>query len=1396
MKKAPSKRALSAFIILFVTLFVLFGGFRILSNGITIDNLRFADIQVRGLYLKLNNKFILEIKELDLIQAMSKKSSKTDTKNGAKPDNALDFEQINNYIKYATWGLAYFENLRIEKIALSDEHVASIIYDGEHYSLSFPKIQAIFDVQNTDNAIALMIKRLQISSPDTQIAGKIIYSNANKQLSFALSLSPLIAPDSNAHTSDNSGAESAKNPAKVAAKSAKKNEPITIYLQGSSDFKRVLMRAKTSKIANLAFARDLVSEYASGVLPALDKWLFHALDFEHAQIESASFDVTLTQKRFMKTLLENTKLTLAVKNPAYKIDPTLTPFSAKSAKLSVQKAQALLELDEPELESIPLQGSKLAFSLMDSVPTLSILAHSDSLLYTDALRGLLGFYGVKLPIERVMADMKADLAITIPFAQEIHVGFDGRLNADNAVLSASGLDFTTKSASVEIKINPKTQTNAIDIWTQNLSYENLFDIDTKTHVNLAEKRLHTSLFVHSLRVSTNPDINQKLIKPKNADSGKVDSGGADSSGARESSGGSSGVDSGTGAGVDSGVDSGALDSSSADSPQNLAPQSPQANTTPERELASALAQIFTPQGLESQVRTYKPAPGELTQLARTEPFSKPSTLATLARYVAVQSDLPQSAQAPSEQQAEQNAKQADKPIIDEQVVVEKGVRNEPLRSPTKPTITNTANPPVSSTPSSNALDSRALDSASPKPLDPAPAQIAPITPDTAPVEIISAPGALAPESSPSDPATPAASPITAPTIAPATPQAQNPTEPLTPLKKPDVSLAPQETIIDHGDPIQTRLNDLEEEQEAPNTQAESSQDPTTSPKLDSAPATESNTAPSTEVIAAPGADLDSNAELTSAPESTTESSADSTLPANPLDSLQADPEQADPTQENSPQAPKIHQKKGIELDFTRPMSEQEKQEKIIALLKYQDEQKFTYDIFNATQDSLPQIDIDIDFAQEPMRISIPALDVYMQIFAHEIQANILNFAKFAPFSPIMQYLGLSSGSANVLLKSARDISFKIHIDDYPSFLLAKDKSIVKDFTFNGRYANDKLQVRSDDGLIGLDLYDGTTLAHFKDLDVSIDGLLESKIPAIQEAFSTSSEKKAVFTSEQILHESEFLRAKRRYERANNIKPKIIAIEAQNVTGFFKEVTIPLDDFNAKIRDDRISADATYKNGIANIDIIHGNTIIKAGNFSGEFLNRVIGKQIVNGGLFELSGIYKNDIFNGDIHMQNTSFKGFAIVQNVIGLIDTIPSLVMFRSPALSTKGYEVKKGNIKLSLNTQYVGLESIHLVGKSMDIEGNGFIELDTQEVDMGLSISTLKNLSGILNKIPIVGYLLLGKDGKVTTQVSLRGTLQDPKTQISLAQDILKTPLNVLKRAFKPVDMVIDEIIKSIER
>ncbi|MGX2971697.1 YhdP family protein [Helicobacter sp. T3_23-1059] len=1340
--KTPSKKLLSVCIILFLVIATLFGGFALLYSGVRIENIKIAKVSISGLYLRLHNKFILEVQEIDLSNINNDKTKKND----------FDTSNITDYVKYATWGIAYFEHLDIKRIVLNKEYVASVSYNGEVYSLSFPRLQAVFDVSTKDNNMLLDIKYLTMSKPDFSIGGRIIYSPKGKKVGFGLVVLPMnmedlkdlnttkIAQFNNQNQNPQNQTTSNNSTQNAPTNEINTNNQAKLFLQGSSDFKTLKLQAKTTKIKNLDFLAEILG--GSEILPSLNLWLFNALDFESIEVVDSHLDISLNPKQFVKSILQNTTAQAKVQKVAYYLPATLspatllspsngkkaeskkerfpTPFIAKTMQLTMKEGSLILSPESFSYDVLSLAGTNLIFSFgknsFSEKPMLHIDLHSPKVSLSQGVHNLLKYFSISLPIDNVKGDIKAQVGISIDLSkkkntqnldskkdakdatQEItqnnktdsldfamanpsqaiaqqaitqnkknatnndlpkstpqtqsSIIVQGTISAKDATLQASSIDLLTKSALVQININPNAtdskKENNIIIETKNTSYENLFDIDTKTTINLDEKRLKTSLFVHSLRVSTNPQVNERILNPKNI------------------------------------------------------------------------------QKREDFLK-------ELNKKSSHKERIKPVYYASLSGTKNIKSDLQNDSLANislenillARLDSSQETESSD-------FVMPKPMQNLNIPSTTSPSINtpNTNMPsPKSSAPTSPSATPPSIELPTPPKQQP--------KKDKKPNAIIEKTGDM---------------------LLPKT--ANEPRKNNTNSAEQIAKLHPNDN--DDGDDGNDSTIDMPKSspKNLPTKDSKNTQNPKKEIKNIESKNTQSKKAKS----------KDSNAKI-SQHRSTNQAT-------------------------NTPKHSGKIITKGVELDFSKPMSEATMRAKIIELIKAQNETVFTYDIFRADKQILPQIDIDMDFSSDEISINIPSLQTYAKMLNSQIVIAVRDFAFFAPYSPLMKYLGLHSGSAILHLRSAKDIAFEVQIKDFPTFLLKKDKTPFKDFVFQGQYKDDKLRIKSaPQGLISFESYDNTMLVRFKNVDIDINALLSSKIPALEEAFSISDEKSAVFSKEQILAENEFLRQKRRYERQNNIKPHIIAIEAQNIVGFYKQITLPFDDFNAKIRDDRITADATYGNGIANIDIIHGNTLFKAGNFSADFLNKVIGRKIAEGGLFEAGGIYKNNIFNGEISMQNTSFKGFAIVQNIIGLIDTIPSLVMFRSPGLSSKGYEVKNGKIILGLNAEYIALESIDLIGKTMDIKGNGIIEIDSSEVDIGLSISTLKSLTSVLNKIPIVGYLILGKDGKITTQVSVDGTLENPKSQVSLAQDILTAPLNIIKRAFTPVDMLIDEVVKSID-
>jgi len=68
-----------------------------------------------------------------------------------------------------------------------------------------------------------------------------------------------------------------------------------------------------------------------------------------------------------------------------------------------------------------------------------------------------------------------------------------------------------------------------------------------------------------------------------------------------------------------------------------------------------------------------------------------------------------------------------------------------------------------------------------------------------------------------------------------------------------------------------------------------------------------------------------------------------------------------------------------------------------------------------------------------------------------------------------------------------------------------------------------------------------------------------------------------------------------------------------------------------------------------------------------------------------------------------------------------------------------------------------------------------------MILQISVFKNLSSIVNTIPIVNYIVLGKNGKMYTEVNIKGTLKKPSIKTNVIQDTALSPLGIIKRTIE---------------
>ena len=196
------------------------------------------------------------------------------------------------------------------------------------------------------------------------------------------------------------------------------------------------------------------------------------------------------------------------------------------------------------------------------------------------------------------------------------------------------------------------------------------------------------------------------------------------------------------------------------------------------------------------------------------------------------------------------------------------------------------------------------------------------------------------------------------------------------------------------------------------------------------------------------------------------------------------------------------------------------------------------------------------------------------------------------------------------------------------------------------------------------------------------------------------------------------------------------------------------------------------------------------NFNDKFMNRLLPlSKFTKGSLdFSLSGNI-ND-YSGVVYVKKTAIKDYKTLNNILAFITNIPSLLIFKQPDYNNEGLFVNKAYTNFEYKKDMFNLTNIYLDSKEIDIFGNGIVSLKNDYLDIVLNLKT--NLGSDLAKIPLVGYIILDKD-TISTTLSIKGKVSDPKIKLLLAEDIIVAPFNIIKRTLSLPYQIIKNTIEK---
>jgi len=229
-------------------------------------------------------------------------------------------------------------------------------------------------------------------------------------------------------------------------------------------------------------------------------------------------------------------------------------------------------------------------------------------------------------------------------------------------------------------------------------------------------------------------------------------------------------------------------------------------------------------------------------------------------------------------------------------------------------------------------------------------------------------------------------------------------------------------------------------------------------------------------------------------------------------------------------------------------------------------------------------------------------------------------------------------------------------------------------------------------------------------------------------------------------------------------------------------TLPFTSFSAEKKGKSTSLNGLAKQGRVGYFSDEKSINLDATDISGEFINDLFGIKSFEGGKFRLKLLGESTKeFKAEVRFFGTYLKDYIFYQRLLSFLNSVPSLLSFKTPDFNDKGFTVKNGKILLTRKDDVIEFLAIEMIGTSADIGGRGTIDLKSKKINIDLELKILKDASGIIDKIPLINQIILGKDRSLSTVIAIRGTTEKPEYSTQILQDALLSPLKIIRNVLQ---------------
>ncbi len=394
------------------------------------------------------------------------------------------------------------------------------------------------------------------------------------------------------------------------------------------------------------------------------------------------------------------------------------------------------------------------------------------------------------------------------------------------------------------------------------------------------------------------------------------------------------------------------------------------------------------------------------------------------------------------------------------------------------------------------------------------------------------------------------------------------------------------------------------------------------------------------------------------------------------------------------------------------------------------------------------ISIKVERHQETLLVKIPEFAVNFSI-SEKDKSWILQLDDLSALyehSPLLQQYLLKDG--RLAVASQEDGGYHLSADiPYDYSLLLKDGVPQTDYHISGEFHENILRatVNQDMEIV----YDNGIMISSRDLSFNIPAI-KQLLKDLPEAVASHSEDE--FTMD-------------------------VQLDSKRTNLFFKEdMQVLADDLNLKYSDGKTTLELQHGEGAISCDVEGKYFSLTGKGLNNVFMNGLLAGMDFHKGSMKFAAKGSFEEFTAMVKIEDTVLKDFKTLNNVLAMVNTIPALVTFNLPSYSTEGLAVKDLVAGMKVKNGIATFETLGLDSSEMRIAGNGWIDFINEEIAMDLNLIT--RAKDNMTKIPLIGYILVGKKKSPSITVKMTGDLLDPKVENSTFQEVVTVPFQMLFR------------------